>query len=113
MKMIWVVVRSSKVEAIARALKKIGVSGCTVYPVRGYGEEWRLYEPLIHGGHHKLEAIVEEELLQKAVKEIVENSSTGLEGDGILSVFDLEQLVSLKIKKTIGQVSKNSKGGKS
>jgi nitrogen regulatory protein PII len=69
--------------------------------------------PLIHGGHHKLEAIVEEELLQKAVKEIVENSSTGLEGDGILSVFDLEQMVSLKINKTIGQVSKNSKGGKS
>jgi len=35
MKMIWAVVRSSKVEAIARALKKIGVGGRTVYPVRG------------------------------------------------------------------------------
>ena len=53
-----------------------------MYPVRGYGEEWHLYEPLIHGGHHKLEVIVEEDLLQKAVKEIVENSFTGLEGEG-------------------------------
>jgi len=65
MKMIWAVVRSSKVEPIARALKKIGVSGCAVYPVRGYGEECHLYEPLIHGAHYKLEAIVRDEEVQK------------------------------------------------
>jgi len=99
MKMIWAVVRSSNVEAIARALKKIGVSGCTVYPVRGYGEEWHLYEPLIHGGHHKLEAIVEEEQLEMAVKEIIENGSTGREGDGVLSVFDLGSVVDIRPKK--------------
>lgn len=61
MKMIWAVIRSGKVESVARELKSIGVSGCTVYPVRGYGEEWHLYEPLIHGGHHKLEAVVSED----------------------------------------------------
>ena len=38
MKMIWAVVRSSKVGDITRQLKEIGASGCTVYPVRGYGE---------------------------------------------------------------------------
>ncbi len=54
MKLIWAVVRSDKIELIARQLKSIGVSGCTVYPVRGYGEQWHLYEPLIHGGHHRL-----------------------------------------------------------
>ena len=98
MKMIWAVVRSSKVEATARALKKIGVSGCTVYPVRGYGEEWHLYEPLIHGGHHKLEAIVEDTQVDQVIKEITENGSTGREGDGMLSVFDLQSVVSLKTK---------------
>lgn len=40
MKMIWAVVRSDKVEQIARRLNKAGISGCTVYPVRGYGEHW-------------------------------------------------------------------------
>ena len=99
MKMIWAVVRSGKVEAVARQLKRIGVTGCTVYPVRGYGEEWHLYEPLIHGGHHKLEAIVEEDQVEKVVKEIVEQAWTGLEGDGILSVFDLDKVVLLRIKK--------------
>ncbi|MGH7825681.1 MAG: P-II family nitrogen regulator [Candidatus Binatia bacterium] len=67
-----------------------------VYPVRGYGEEWHLYEPLIHGGHHKLEAIVEEGQLDNAVREITEHASTGLEGDGILSVFDLGAVVKVR-----------------
>lgn len=98
MKLIWAVVRSDKVELIARQLKSISVSGCTVYPVRGYGEQWSLYEPLIHGGHHKLEAIVEEDQVEKVVKEIAEIGSTGREGDGILSVFDLGSIVKIRSK---------------
>ena len=98
MKMIWAVVRSDKVEQIARQLNKAGISGCTVYPVRGYGEHWHLYEPLIHGGHHKLEVIVEDEQVERVVKEIVKSGSTGREGDGMLSVFDLQSVVSLKTK---------------
>ena len=98
MKMIWAVVRSDKVEQIARQLNKAGVSGCTVYPVRGYGEHWHLYEPLIHGGHHKLEVIVEDEQVESVVNEIVKSGSTGRAGDGMLSVFDLQSVISLKTK---------------
>lgn len=29
MKMVWAVIRSSKVEAVGRALKNTGISGCT------------------------------------------------------------------------------------
>ena len=96
MKMIWAVVRSDKIEQIARQLNRAGVSGCTVYPVRGYGDQWHLYEPLIHGGHHKLEVIVEDEQVESVVKEIVKSGSTGRAGDGMLSVFDLQSVVSLK-----------------
>lgn len=96
MKMIWAVVRSDKIEQIARQLNKIGVSGCTVYPVRGYGEHWHLYEPLIHGGHHKLEVILEDEQVESVVKEISRSGSTGRAGDGMLSVFDLQSVISLK-----------------
>ena len=98
MKMIWAVVRSDKIDQIARQLNKTGVSGCTVYPVRGYGDKWHLYEPLIHGGHHKLEVIVEDEQAESVVKEIVKSGSTGREGDGMLSVFDLQSVISLKTK---------------
>jgi nitrogen regulatory protein PII len=98
MKMIWAVVRSSKVDEIVQQLKKIGVSGCTVSPVRGYGEEWHLYEPLIHGGHHKLEAIVKDGQVESVVREITEEASTGIQGDGILSVFDLNEVVQLRTK---------------
>ena len=98
MKLIWAVVRSNKVEAIARALKEIGVSGCTVYPVRGYGEEWHLYEPLIHGAHYKLEVIVRDGEVEKAVENILNHAHSGRDGDGILSVLDLNEVVSVKTK---------------
>lgn len=98
MKMIWAVVRSDKVELIARQLKGIGVSGCTVYPVRGYGEQWHLYEPLILGGHYKLEVIVEEDQVEKVVEEITEWGSTGREGDGVLSVLDIAAVVKIRSK---------------
>lgn len=98
MKMIWAVVRSDKVELIARQLKAIGVSGCTVYPVRGYGDQWHLYEPLILGGHYKLEVIVEEDQVEKVVEEITEWGSTGREGDGVLSVLDIAAVVKIRSK---------------
>jgi len=98
MKMIWAVVRSNKIEAIARQLKKIGVSGCTVYPVRGYGEAWPLYEPLIHGAHYKLETIVRDEEVEKVVESILDHAYSGHEGDGILSVLELSEVVSVKTK---------------
>lgn len=101
MKMVWAVIRSGKVDSVARQLKSIGVSGCTVSRVRGYGEEWHLYEPLIHGGHHKLEIIVEDDKVDEVVKEIADHASTGLEGDGILSVIDLGSVVNIRSKQQV------------
>ncbi len=100
MKMVWAVIRSEKVEPVARALKNIGVTGCTVFPIRGYGEEWHLYEPLIHGGHHKLEIVVADDQADKVAHEITENGWTGLKGDGIVSVFDLAKVVKIRLKDT-------------
>lgn len=101
MKMIWAVVRSDRVEVVARQLKKIGVSGCTLYPVRGYGDQWRLYEPLIHGGHYKLEAIVQGVQADDVVSVINEHASTGREGDGILCVFDLDSVFEVRSKQQV------------
>ncbi len=98
--MIWAVIRSASIEPVAQALKTIGVTGCTVSPVRGYGEEWHLYEPLIHGGHHKLEAIVADDQVDKVVREIAEKARTGLKGDGVVSVFDLGTVVKVRLKDT-------------
>jgi nitrogen regulatory protein PII len=103
MKMICAVVRSTKVDEVTRRLKSIGVRGCTVFPVRGYGEEWHLYEPMIHGGHHKLEVIVKDDQADRVMKEILECSFTGLEGDGILSVFNLDAVVRIRSKEKLGE----------
>ncbi|MBI4523703.1 MAG: P-II family nitrogen regulator [Deltaproteobacteria bacterium] len=99
MKMIWAVIRSARVEPVTRALKGIGVTGCTVSRVRGYGEEWHIYEPLIHGGHHKLEIIVADDQADKVARDIAENAWTGMKGDGIVSVFDAGQIVKIRLEK--------------
>ena len=100
MKMIWAVIRSAKVEPVTRALKSIGVTGCTVSRLRGYGEEWHLYEPIIRGGHHKLEIIVADDQAHKVAQEITENAWTGLKGDGVVSVFDLGNVIKIRSKDT-------------
>lgn len=101
MKMIWAVVRWSRIKSVAAALKEIGASGCTVYPVRGYGEEWHVYEPLVHGGHYKLEVIVEDARVEQAVERIGQESWTGQPGDGILSVFGIDKVMQLRTKNAL------------
>lgn len=95
MKMIWAVIRWDKVKPVAQRLKEPGVSGCTISRVRGYGEEWHLYEPLIHGGHHKLEAIVEADQAEKISKEVAALGFTGLKGDGIVTAIDVGHVVKI------------------
>jgi nitrogen regulatory protein PII len=111
MKMVWAVVRSSKADSIAERLKSIGVGGCTVTRVRGYGGEWHVYEPLIHGGHHKLEAIVEDDKAEAVVTEIAEHGYTGLLGDGIVSVFDLGSVVDIRSKQHVKSSDDERTGG--
>ena len=96
--MVWAVVRSSRLYEVVDRLKSIGVSGCTVSRVRGYGDEWHVYEPLIHGGTHKLEMIVRNDQVDRVVKEITDHASTRLAGDGILAVFDLKSVVEIRSK---------------
>lgn len=57
-----------------------------------------MYEPLIHGGHHTLEVILEDDQTDKVVNEIVEQVFTGVEGDGIVSTFDLDAVITIRLK---------------
>lgn len=102
MKMVWAVIRSTKVDTVARRLKSIGVNGFTVSSVRGCGEEWHVYEPLIHGGHHKLEVILEDDQADTVVNEIVKHAYTGVDGDGIVSIFDLGAVITIRLKDVTG-----------
>ncbi len=67
-------------------------------PVRAHGEQWKLYEPLIQGGHRKLKAVVERGQINTVIVLMAEHFSTGKEGGGILSVFDLVSVVKIRSK---------------
>lgn len=105
MKMIWAVVRSSTVEPIARAERR-RCHGMHCVPRAWLRGGVALYELLIHGGHHKIEAIVEDGQADQAIEKIVEYGSTGVEGDGILSVLDLACVISIRTKQAAASIAR-------
>jgi nitrogen regulatory protein P-II 1 len=96
MKMIWAVIRWDRVDAVVKALKSLKVPGCTITSCRGYGKEWHIYEPIIHGGHRRLEIIVEDSLVDPVIEKIVQSAQTSLPGDGLIGVVDLEKTIEIK-----------------
>lgn len=96
MKMIWAVVRWDRVDGIVQSLKAAGVGGCTVSRCRGYGKEWHPYEPAIHGGHERLEIVVEDEQADAVIDKIIRQARTSLVGDGLIGVLDLERIIEIK-----------------
>lgn len=96
MKMIWAVIRWDRVEGVVKGLKALKVPGCTITSCRGYGKEWHIYEPIIHGGHRRLEIVVEDEQADAVIDKIVRQAKTSLVGDGLIGVLDLERIIEIK-----------------
>ncbi len=96
MKMIWAVIRWDRVDAVVKGLRALKVPGCTISSCRGYGKEWHIYEPIIHGGHRRLEIVVEDSLVDPVIEKIVQSSQTCLAGDGLIGVIDLEKSMEIR-----------------
>lgn len=93
--MIWAVIRSGKAREVFATLKQLGVLGCTVSSVRGFGKEWRIHEPETHGELKKIEIVIEGERSQEVLEAIAHAAWTGLDGDGLLTVHDLKDVIEI------------------
>jgi nitrogen regulatory protein PII len=78
-------------ENIASALKKKRIN-FTFSEVKGFCGEVHLYQKDIHN-RIKLEIVSNEEDVEKVKDIIMENACCGLEGDGCLSVYVLDEHV--------------------
>jgi nitrogen regulatory protein P-II 1 len=103
MKKIEAIIRPERLQEVQDSLDELGVSGLTVSEVmgcgrqKGYTEQYRGSRANISLLHKlKIESVVPEELVEKAVDAIVGAARTGVIGDGRVFVYPVEETVRIR-----------------
>jgi len=104
MKKIEVVMTHARLELVLLALKDMGVGGLTYYESKGRGQNLR---PLLHSGrgtstytpefnlNATLVVVTRDSAVENILNTILENSSTGLKGEGKIFVYDLDDAIDI------------------
>jgi len=103
MKKIEAVLKPFKLDEVREALSEIGVSGLTVTEVKGFGRQ-KGHTELYRGAEYvvdflpkiKVEVILSDDLVDRAVDTIVRAARTGTIGDGKIFVTSVEQVVRIR-----------------
>ena len=103
MKKIEAIIKPFKLEEVKENLGLIGIHGMTVIEVKGFGRQ-KGHTELYRGAEYivdflpkvKIEIVVNDEDLDKAVESIQSTAKTGRIGDGKIFVTDLEQVVRIR-----------------
>ena len=103
MKKIEAIIKPFKLEEVKETLGLIGIHGMTVTEVKGFGRQ-KGHTELYRGAEYivdflpkvKIEIVVSDEDLNKAVESIQNAAKTGRIGDGKIFVTNLEQVVRIR-----------------
>ena len=103
MKKIEAVVKPLKLDEVREALSEIGVTGLTVTEVKGFGRQ-KGHTELYRGAEYvvdflpkvKVEVILQDSLVERAIEAIVKAARTGKIGDGKIFVTEVEQVVRIR-----------------
>jgi nitrogen regulatory protein P-II 1 len=102
-KKIEAIIRSERLQHVQDALDELGVSGLTVSEVMGCGRQ-KGYTEQYRGSRAnisllpklKVESVVSDEIVDKAVDAIVGGAYTGETGDGRVFVYNVEQAIRIR-----------------
>jgi nitrogen regulatory protein P-II 2 len=107
MKMVTAIVKPFKLDEVREALSGIGVQGVTVTEVKGFGRQ-KGHTELYRGAEYvvdflpkvKIEAAVDETMLDRVIEAIETSARTGKIGDGKIFVTSLDQVVRIRTGET-------------
>jgi nitrogen regulatory protein P-II 1 len=110
MKLIKAIVKPFKLEDVKDALAEVGVEGMTVSEVKGFGRQ-KGHTEIYRGSEYTvdflpktmLEAVVEDDIVDAAVKAIVTAAKTGKIGDGKVFVIPVESAVRIRTDEEGGE----------
>ena len=107
MKMVTAIVKPFKLDEVREALSAIGVQGVTVTEVKGFGRQ-KGHTELYRGAEYvvdflpkvKIEAAVDDSLVERVIEAIESAARTGKIGDGKIFVSTLEQVLRIRTGET-------------
>ena len=97
------IIQNSKLDAVKTALQEIGVEGMTVLEVRGHGRQ-KGHTEVYRGREYsvdlipktKLEMVLSDSLVDKAVQTILEAARTGKIGDGKIFLSRIDEAIRIR-----------------
>ena len=107
MKLISAIIKPFKLDEVREALSGVGVQGITVTEVKGFGRQ-KGHTELYRGAEYvvdflpkvKVEAAVDDALLDRAIEAIETSARTGKIGDGKIFVFELKHAMRIRTGET-------------
>ena len=103
MKLVTAVIKPFKLEEVREALGEVGVSGLTVTEVKGFGRQ-KGHTELYRGAEYvvdflpkvKIEVVIEDNLVERAIEAIQRAAHTGRIGDGKIFVTNVEEVIRIR-----------------
>jgi nitrogen regulatory protein P-II 1 len=103
MKKIEAVIKPFKLEEVKEALTEIGVEGLTVSEVKGFGRQ-KGHTEIYRGSEYtvdflpkvKIEIVLADALIDKAVETIIKAAKTGKIGDGKIFILPVEEAIRIR-----------------
>jgi nitrogen regulatory protein PII len=103
MKKIEAIIKPFKLDEVKDALNQIGLKGITVLEAKGFGRQ-KGHTELYRGAEYvvdflpkvKIELIIEDEMVEKAVEAIRNSAQTGRIGDGKIFVSSIEDAIRIR-----------------
>ena len=97
------VIQTSKLEAVKAALHDIGVEGMTVFEARGHGRQ-KGHTEFYRGREYtvdllpkiKLEMVLADDMVEKAVEAIIGAARTGQIGDGKIFLSKVDEAIRIR-----------------
>ena len=107
MKKIEAIIKPFKLDAVKEALQEIGLQGITVIEAKGFGRQ-KGHTELYRGAEYvvdflpkvKIEVVLADEMVAKAVDAIQKAAKTGRIGDGKIFVSSIEEAIRIRTGET-------------
>ncbi|MBF6569460.1 MAG: P-II family nitrogen regulator [Candidatus Binataceae bacterium] len=105
MKKIEAIIKPFKLDEVKAALQGAGVTGLTIYEVKGFGRQ-KGHTEMYRGSEYvvdflpklKIEVMVADDHLTEVVEAIVRTAHTGKIGDGKIFITDLQDVIRIRTK---------------
>ncbi len=103
MKKVEAIIKPFKLDDVRESLAEIGITGMTVSEVKGFGRQ-KGHTELYRGAEYmvdflpkvKIELVIQNDLLERAIDVIVDTARTGKIGDGKIFVTDVERVIRIR-----------------